>query len=113
MDLKHFTLDLIGADELLLDNLEYITEILTEAVELAGAHLITLKAHKFNPQGLTAFAILAESHVSIHTWPEINFAAVDFFTCGEHTKPEEACKYISSALKAKSHSIFFVERFSP
>jgi S-adenosylmethionine decarboxylase len=113
LDLKHFTLDLIGADKTLLDDEDYIRSILKKAIGKANASLIQLRSHKFDPQGLTAFAILAESHVSIHTWPEINFAAVDFFTCGEHTKPEEACEYISSALKAKSHSIFFVERFSP
>lgn len=113
MDLKHFTLDIIGADGALLDDEEYILDTLKKAIEIARASLLGIRSHKFEPQGLTAFAILAESHVSIHTWPEINFAAVDFFTCGEHTKPEEACKYISSALKAKSHSIFFVERFSP
>ena len=48
--------------------------------------------HRFEPQGVTGLALLAESHISIHTWPESGYAAVDVFTCGDHTMPENACQ---------------------
>lgn len=113
MDLKHFTLDVIGANELLLDDDDFIVSTLKDAVDIACASLINIDCHKFHPQGLTAVAVLAESHVSIHTWPETNFAAIDFFTCGKHTKPDKACVFIAEALKAKSYNISCVQRFAP
>lgn len=58
-------------------------EILTAAVERAGATILTQRFHQFEPQGVTGFLLLAESHLSLHTWPEENFAALDIFACGE------------------------------
>jgi S-adenosylmethionine decarboxylase len=56
--------------------------------------------HKFEPIGVTALALLAESHLSIHTWPEDGYAAVDAFTCGDKAQPEAACRYLAQVLKA-------------
>jgi len=59
-----------------------------EAVEAMGATLLELKSHAFLPQGHTAVALLSESHLAVHSWPELGYVAVDAFTCGETVRPE-------------------------
>lgn len=61
------------------------------ASDACGAHLLQFRWHRFNGGGLTAFAMLAESHISAHTWPEYGFVAFDIFTCGHDTDPHIAC----------------------
>ena len=69
--------------------------------------------HQFQPQGVTGLALLAESHISIHTWPESGYAAVDVFTCGDHTMPEQACAILCSELQAKRHALKSFLRETP
>ncbi|MEB3308004.1 MAG: adenosylmethionine decarboxylase, partial [Cyanobacteriota bacterium] len=57
--------------------------------------------------------LLAESHISIHTWPESGYAAVDVFTCGDHTMPERACELLGEALQASSHKLTSFQRQTP
>ena len=81
--MKHILFDLkycISND--LLDDEEYVKESLKLASEAAGCEILKIDSHKFDPQGVTAYALLAESHISIHTWPEKNVAKCDIFTCG-------------------------------
>ena len=70
-------------------------------------------SNKFEPQGVTAIALLAESHISIHTWPESYYSAVDIFTCGQNMLPELASQYLIEALKAEEHSLRVIERNPP
>ena len=70
-------------------------------------------SNKFEPQGVTAIALLAESHISIHTWPESNYSAVDIFTCGCNMLPELASQYLIETLKAEEHSLRVIERNPP
>ncbi len=74
---------------------------------------INLVTHSFKPQGVTGLALLAESHISIHTWPEIGYAAIDVFTCGDHTMPEKACKLLSKDFLAKDSSFKNIAREIP
>ena len=62
--------------------------------------LINISCHKFEPQGVTALAMLAESHLSIHTWPEKGIAKCDIFTCRDECLPEKAIEYLGEAFKA-------------
>ena len=94
----------------ILDNQEHIDSALREAVVRARATLLDQISRRFNPQGVTAVGILAESHISIHTWPEHGYATVDIFTCGQRAMPERACEYLIEALSAGQHSIERVER---
>jgi S-adenosylmethionine decarboxylase len=87
-----------------------INEALREAVDRARATLLKQVSNQFSPQGVTALGILAESHISIHTWPEHGYAAVDIFTCGNRAMPERACAYLVDALSAKHHTIERIER---
>ena len=83
------------------------------AAKRAGATLLNLITHRFDPQGVTGLALLAESHISIHTWPENGYAAVDVFTCGDHTMPEQACQVLSQELRARRHSLKSFLRETP
>ena len=96
-----------------LNSESFIREALTEAVKRSGATLLSLTSHNFTPQGVTALALLSESHLSIHTWPELGYAAVDAFTCGAHTDPEIACLYLKDALVAKRSTLKMLKRAIP
>ena len=71
------------------------------ASKQCNSTLLTLNSHKFEPQGVTCVAMLAESHISIHTWPEEGFAVCDVFTCGDHTVPRAGVTYMYEAMDAK------------
>lgn len=77
----HLLIDLRGCHH--LDDLAAVEAALRSAVAIAGATLIDLRLHHFGPgHGVTGVAMLAESHISIHTWPEHGYAAIDIFLCG-------------------------------
>ena len=86
--------------------------MLVDAVDSCGATLICVKTHKFSPQGVTGVAVLAESHISIHTWPELGYAAMDIFTCGEHVNPEDALSTIRAFLKPDNFEVIDIKRGS-
>ncbi|MDI6690186.1 MAG: adenosylmethionine decarboxylase [Actinomycetota bacterium] len=73
-----------------LNSAELAEKALQEAVRACGATLLELKVHQFSPHGITGVAMIAESHILIHTWPELGYAAVDVFTCGEQVDPVAA-----------------------
>ena len=110
---KHCILELYHCNADRLDDEALIRNSITQAVQQAGATLLQLISHRFTPQGVTALALLAESHLSIHTWPESGYAAVDVFTCGDHTMPERACERLIAALQAGSHQLRSFRRETP
>ena len=77
-----------------------IRDHLKIAAQQSLSTLLDITSHKFEPQGVTAVALLAESHISIHTWPEKGIAVCDIFTCGESGAPNAAAEYLKTALKA-------------
>ena len=97
---KHCILELYECDEIKLNDEAFVRTTITIAAKLAGATLLNLITHRFEPQGVTGLALLAESHISIHTWPENGYAAVDVFTCGDHTMPDRACEILCKELLA-------------
>jgi len=80
----------------LLDNEEYIRETLIEAVKIAKLKLLKVDTHKFQPHGVTGYALLAESHISIHTWPEDNIARCDLFSCQPNTDYKSVIQYMQN-----------------
>ena len=96
-----------------LNDESFLRCTLNRAAKLANATVLNLISNKFEPQGVTAIALLAESHISIHTWPESNYSAVDIFTCGQNMLPELASKYLIDALNAEEHSLRIIERNPP
>ena len=100
---KHLLLELYRCDSEKLNDESFLRCTLNRAAKLANAKVLNLISNKFEPQGVTAIALLAESHISIHTWPESNYSAVDIFTCGQNMLPELASQYLIEALKSKEH----------
>ena len=110
---KHFLLELYKCDYERLNDESFLRCTLNRASKLANATVLNLISNKFEPHGVTAIALLAESHISIHTWPESNYSAVDIFTCGKNMMPELASQYLIESLMAKEHSLRVIERNPP
>lgn len=93
----HLIIDLWGAER--LDDLAHVEKTLVEAVERSGATLLHIHLHHFTPNGgVSGVAVLAESHISIHTWPERGYAALDVFMCGD-AEPREAIPVLERAFR--------------
>ena len=110
---KHILLELYQCDNQKLNDESFLRCTLSKAAKFANATVLNLISNKFEPQGVTAIALLAESHISIHTWPESNYSAVDIFTCGQNMMPELASKYLVEALNAEDHLLRVIERNPP
>ncbi len=110
---KHFLLELYRCDYEKLNDESFLRCTLNNAAKLANATVLNLISNKFEPQGITAIALLAESHISIHTWPEAQYSAVDIFTCGQNMKPDKSCKYLMQALMAEEHLLRIINRNPP
>ena len=110
---RHCILELYQCDKAKLNDEAFIRTTITSSAKISGANLINLVTHSFKPQGVTGLALLAESHISIHTWPEIGYAAIDVFTCGDHTMPEKACKLLFKDFLAKNFSFKNIDREIP
>ena len=98
--MTHILFDLNNCPSDLLDNEDFVRFSAWNAVKESKSELINLTCHKFKPQGITALAMLADSHLSIHTWPEKGVAYCDIFTCGEQCQPESAVEYLSKWLSS-------------
>ena len=107
---KHYLLELYRCDSEKLNDESFLRCTLNNAAKLANAKVLNLVSNKFEPQGVTAIALLAESHLSIHTWPEVHYSAVDIFTCGQNMKPDLSCKYLIQALMAGEHHLRVIHR---
>ena len=110
---KHLLLELYRCDCEKLNDESFLRCILNRSSKLANATVLNLISNKFEPQGVTAIALLAESHISIHTWPESNYSAVDIFTCGQNMLPELASKYLIEGLNAAQHKLRIINRNPP
>jgi len=106
---KHYLLNLYGCSFVLLDDEQYLIELLENAAEASGATVLQTISKKFDPQGVTVVSLLAESHISIHTWPEEGRASVDVYTCG-NSNPKIGCDIIVHQLYSQSHTLSYIER---
>ena len=110
---KHLLLELYRCNFEKLNDESFLRCRLNNAAKLANSKVLNIISNKFEPQGVTAIALLAESHLSIHTWPESHYSAVDIFTCGRNMKPYIACKYLIEALMAEEHLLRVINRNPP
>jgi len=107
--MKHVLFTLYDCDVFLLDDEEFIRIILGEATRKMGATHLNTVTHKFQPQGVTAVTLLAESHMSIHTWPEKQMAVCDVFTCGV-SNPKKGAIHLGRKLKARDFTATVMDR---
>jgi S-adenosylmethionine decarboxylase proenzyme len=107
---KHLLLELNGCDHKLLNDISFIKETMLAAAKESGATVLGESFHQFSPQGVSGVIIIAESHLTVHTWPEHGYAGADIFTCGTRVKPEKAAEVIIAKLKPSTHSIILMER---
>ncbi|WP_374524105.1 adenosylmethionine decarboxylase [Sphingopyxis sp.] len=107
----HLIADLTANER--LDDPEFIGQVLRDAATAARVTLLEIRLHHFGEaHGVTGVALLAESHISIHTWPEDELAAVDIFVCGARADPEAALAHISAALNARKIDVTRIERLA-
>jgi len=106
----HLLVELKDCNPEILKNLEKVRSVLVSAAKKAKATVIDLSFREFQPFGISGFVVIAESHLSIHTWPEYGYAAVDIFTCGDFIKAEVAASYIIKQFESKNPSIVEMKR---
>jgi S-adenosylmethionine decarboxylase proenzyme len=110
---RHLLAELTECDQGILNNRSALKEIMIEAARRSGATVVDSVFHSYNPQGLSGIVVIAESHISIHTWPEYGYAAVDCFTCGASVDPRKALEYIKEGVGCKSIQIKDLHRGMP
>jgi S-adenosylmethionine decarboxylase len=98
---RHILAEFYGCSFEVLNDLELVKKHMVDAALFAGAEIRESVFHKFSPQGVSGVVVISESHLAIHTWPELGYAAVDVFTCGERVDPWDACGYLSEKLQAE------------
>ena len=107
---RHLLLELFDCDPDAITNLEAVKSALVEAAKRAQATIVDVVFHEFNPFGISGVVVIAESHLSIHTWPEYRYAAVDIFSCGDALKPEIAANYLVEQFGAERTSVVELQR---
>ncbi len=107
---SHLIVELRECNPETLKNLDGVKDIMVEAAKKADATIIDVSFHEFSPFGISGMVVIAESHLSIHTWPEYGYAAVDIFTCGEMLKPEIAANYLIKRFESKSPTLVEFKR---
>jgi S-adenosylmethionine decarboxylase len=93
-----------------LNDVDFIRSAMVGAAKQAGATIVTETFHHFSPHGVSGAVIIAESHLSIHTWPEYGYAAVDLFTCGDTVSSEAAFNYLRDILESTQVSTMEIHR---
>ncbi len=107
---RHLLLELFDCEAEVLNNLEAVKNVLVEAARRARATIVEVVFHEFNPFGISGVVVIAESHLSIHTWPEHRYAAVDIFSCGAVLQPENAVAYLVEQFGAERTSVVELRR---
>jgi S-adenosylmethionine decarboxylase len=105
---RHIILEMWGCQN--LDSVEVAERALREMVSALDVHLMDLKVYPFTPVGVTGIAIVSESHLVIHTWPEHGYAAVDVFTCGAPRDPQAAVTVLRRLFKPERIGVLEINR---
>ncbi len=107
---RHILCEMNGCDPEVLNDRKRIERIMVDAALKAGAEVREVVFHKFSPQGVSGVVVVSESHLAIHTWPELGYAAVDVFTCGDHVDPWKASEYIATMFRSTDTNATEVKR---
>lgn len=107
---EHYIVEGSGCDPEVIGSIERVQEVLNKAAEVANVHVWATSFHRFPPNGVSGVVVISESHISVHTWPEFGYVALDIYTCGEESRPEEAVKYALQAFGARNVHITEITR---
>jgi len=107
---QHVLVELRDCNKTFLNDLKMTETFMVDAAKEARATIIGAHFHEFSPHGISGVVIIAESHLSIHTWPEYGYAAVDVFTCGDVLQPSVAADYLVKKFESKNPSLIVVKR---
>ena len=110
---RHLIAEYADCAEGTLTDPEFLEKCMLEAVQKSGATIVRSVFHQYAPQGVSGVVVIAESHMSIHTWPEYNYAAVDFFTCGQTVDPYLAHEYLREMLGSTGANVSEIKRGIP
>ena len=101
---RHVLAEFFECDPNVLNNPTLVEQYMLEAALECGATVVQKCFHLFNPHGVSGVVIISESHLAIHTWPELGYAAVDLFTCGEQCDPKVAYEFLKKRFNSKDAS---------
>ncbi len=107
---QHVLAEFFECDPNILNNITMVEKLMIEAALECGATIVQKCFHMFNPYGVSGVIIIAESHLAIHTWPELGYAAVDLFTCGDKCDPKVSYEYLKEKFNSKNASYTELKR---
>jgi len=107
---RHLIAEYYDCDFHVLDDVDTVRRAMLDAATAVGATVIGEAFHRFEPQGLSGTVVIAESHLSIHTWPELGYAAIDLFTCGDSCDPRVGCEVLAERFTAEQFDMETVQR---
>lgn len=107
---NHLLIEYYDCDSKVLKDTPLIEKYMIEAAKMAQATIVESVFHTFSPWGVSGVVVIEESHLTIHTWPEYKYAAVDLFTCGNTIKPWVAFKFLEEKLKAERADLAEISR---
>lgn len=107
---QHVLAEFFECDPNVLNNVSLVEKLMIEAALECGATIVQKCFHMFNPYGVSGVVIIAESHLAIHTWPELGYAAVDLFTCGDKCDSKVSYEYLKEKFNSKSASFTELKR---
>ncbi len=107
---KHLLVELYDCDAKLLNNCAQVEREMQKAARAAKATIVGSTFHMFSPYGVSGVVVIAESHLTIHTWPEHSYAAIDIFTCGASVEPYIAYQVLKEAFHCKNSSVIELKR---
>lgn len=109
---SHYLIELYDCNPEKLKDASYVENVMMQTTEVAGATYLSHVTHQFKPYGATCLVLVAESHLSIHTWPEKSYAAVDIFSCGK-IKATDAIEELSQSFEASGCKVVKQSRINP
>jgi len=107
---RHLLIELYDCDSKILADVKKVEEIMVEAAKATKARIVDVIFHNFKPHGVSGVVVIAESHLTIHTWPEHNFASIDIYTCGAKIDPWQAYHLLRKRFRTKKLTALEIKR---
>ncbi len=107
---NHYIVEASGCRPEVIKSVEKVEQILVRAAETANVQVWSISFHRFQPHGVSGVVVISESHLSVHTWPEFGYVALDIYTCGKNARPDEAVDYALEQFGATSVHVTEITR---